>query len=142
MRVYDTTGWSLVQVAPYFAQVIDLFDKLHRKMPADVTVESLYGEWVRGDKKLWLVVDDAENVVAFAMTKMQVVQATGLRIGTLMDLAGENVETWAAPLCDALEGWAREGGAHLAAVEGRPGWERILRRFGYKPFAVLMRKEL
>ena len=141
-RVLDTYDWPLLRIAPYLPEILQLFDKLHRRFPDDITVESLYGEYLGKAKRLWLVVDENDRLAAFAMTELSTLKASGKVKATLLDLAGENVEAWAQPLGQTLEAWARICGAHFAAIEGRPGWEPLLRAMGYRPHAIMYRKEL
>ena len=141
-QVHDTAEWPILRLAPYLNDLLKEFDKLHQRFPHDITVESLFHEYLTGQKRLFLVVDEDEKLVAFAMTRLTVINASGKVQATLMDLAGENVAAWAQPLGAVLEAWARQNNAHFAAIEGRPGWMPLLKAMGYQPFAVMMRKEL
>lgn len=141
-RVLDTYDWPLLKIGPYLPEILKLFNKLHERFPDDITVESLYGEYLHKAKRLWLVVDGNDKLAALAMTELSTINASGKRKATLLDLAGENVEAWAAPLGATLEAWARASGAHFAAIEGRVGWMPLLKAMGYQPYAVMMRKEL
>lgn len=42
----------------------------------------------------------------------------------------------------ALEAWGRAHGCDFAAINGRPGWARLLHTFGYRPLAGELRKPL
>jgi hypothetical protein len=45
-------------------------------------------------------------------------------------------------LRERAEEWARGLGVEFASAASRPGWERVLGRFGYELHQVEMRKEL
>ncbi|MGQ0559870.1 MAG: hypothetical protein ACT4OE_09855 [Sphingosinicella sp.] len=52
--------------------------------------------------------------------------------------AGEIVDI----LTPRAEAWGRELGCILAVAESRPGWQRALRKRGYEPHQVTVRKDL
>lgn len=130
-------GWDEVQ--GHVPAIKGHFERLQKRFPTDLTVQSLLDHVMSGRRDLWLVLD-GENLMAVAMTAVETVDATGIRIGRLMDLAGENISAWAEPLNKALEAWGTENGVHYYAVEGRPGWGRIIEPLGYQKHAVLWRK--
>jgi hypothetical protein len=41
-----------------------------------------------------------------------------------------------------IEAWGRAMGCDFATIDGRKGWERLYRRFGYEPHEGLLRKAL
>lgn len=126
-------------IAPHVDSIKALLAKLQKRFPSDVTVEYLIHEVMTGFKTLWLIFDD-DRLMATAMTKIQTVNATGVKIAALMDLAGENVAAWAEPLGEALEEWGTAHGVDEYSVEGRPGWGPVLEAMGYRKYAVLWRK--
>jgi hypothetical protein len=138
VKVVNTSSWSFEQISPYTARITALFRKLEAQFPDDVTAKMLARECITGGRTLWLVLD-GEDLKAICMTQIRVTE-TGKKIAALMDLAGEDPDTWADAVCGALEGWADEAGAELRSVEGRAGWDRILRKRGYREYARLWRK--
>lgn len=138
VRVENTSAWPFERISPYTARITALFRKLEAQFPDDVTVEMLARECIAGKRILWLVLD-GEDLKAVATTQIRPTE-TGKKIAALMDLAGEDPDTWADAVCEALEGWADEQGAELRSVEGRAGWDRILRKRGYREYARLWRK--
>jgi hypothetical protein len=45
-------------------------------------------------------------------------------------------------LIPAAEAWGRARGCAFAIIESRPGWQKALRKHGYEPHQVAVRKEL
>lgn len=131
-------GWEDIQ--QHVPAIKANFEKLQKRFPTDMTVQSLLGEVLEGRKELWLVLD-GDRVLATACTAIETVNATGVRIARLMDLAGENVKAWAEPVAATLEAWGDENSVDFYAVEGRPGWGLILEKIGYRKHAVLWRKQ-
>lgn len=121
------------------SDVLRELGRLAARFPGDVTMGALYAEILQGRRTLWLVLEGG-RLLSIALTSVRTVDATGQRIAKLHDLAGRDVHRYAAQLCDALEGWADENGCPVKEIEGRKGWEKLLKRFGYAPHAVLFRK--
>lgn len=139
IRVENVSKWSMRQLAPYMSGILEQFGKLEDRFPRDCTARTLFDEIYSGTKALWLVLSD-DRLLATALSHIRTVDATGARIATLCDLAGEDVETYAAELNAALEAWGAENNCELFAVEGRIGWGKLLKRFGYETHAVCYRK--
>lgn len=141
MKVENTSSWPWQRIARYTGQITAHFMKLAARFPDDVTPRSIAAQCMSGEKTLWLVMD-GETVLMTGATQIRTIDATGKKIAVLCDLAGENVAACADDLCNALEAWARDKGADLMAVEGRPGWGREMKKRGYREYAVLWRKEV
>ncbi len=136
--VHCASEWPFDQIAPYMTDILLTMGRLAKRYPGDVTTAALFQEFLSGKKTLWLILDD-EMFVSMAMTSIRVIDATGARLATLNDLAGNHVQLYAAELCAALEGWAIKNDAQ-PEIYGRKGWEPLLKQFGYKPHAILYRK--
>lgn len=130
-------GWEEVQ--RHVPAIKANFEKLQKRFPTDTTVQSLLSEVLEGRKELWLVLD-GDRVLATACTAIETINATGVRIARLMDLAGSDIGAWAGPLNRALEAWGTENGVDYYAVEGRSGWGRVIEPMGYRKHATLWRK--
>lgn len=139
--VHNTSDWTLEALQPYVADITQAMGQLIERFPRDVTAESLWGDLLAGSKQLWLILDEEGAFVAFALTRIAVT-AAGLKLVTMMDLAGRDFRRWWPVLGDTVEAWAREIGAHCTQIEGRAGWEFVTKKRGYEEQARLWRKEL
>lgn len=139
MRVENVSLWPLDRLAPYMTDILGAMGKLSARYPADMTTQSLFQEFLTGKKTLWMAHDDGV-FLAIAMTTIRTVDATGARIFTLCNLAGQDVAKFADELTTAMEDSAAENDCPIIAVEGRAGWEKFLKPRGYMPYASLWRK--
>jgi hypothetical protein len=112
------------------------------------------GEWVlarllAGDAQLWAVYD-ANAPVAAIVTQIQTgipptelpstMLGTGPRLSTAAEagekrcliwlVGGSRLRDWAADFIFKLEDWARSLGCVTLRGVGRPGWARIVKKFG------------
>lgn len=138
-RVVDTSEWTAAQLDPYWPDIFGAMMSLKAKMPEDASYCAMLVTWARMQRKLWLVLND-DAFVAFAMTEMETLAATGKRLVTLKDLSGENALEAAQELCAALEAYAVSEGATFGQIVGRKGWERYAKAFGYEVASVTLRK--
>ncbi len=137
--IHNASEWPLDRLGLFLSDIVGTMGRLTKRFPSDVTTAALFQEFLSGKKTLWLVLDDGA-FVSMALSTIKTIDATGTRIATLCDLAGNHVQLYAAELCAALEAWADKNACSVLAVEGRVGWEKLLKEHGYKPHAVLYRK--
>lgn len=132
---------SWEQVQQHVPAIRAHFEKLAKRFPTDLTVQSLLDHVLAGRRDLWLILD-GDKLLATACTAIETIDATGIRILRLMDLGGQNIAAWAEALEAAMDTYSREQGVDYRAVEGRKGWERVIRNFGYQEHARLWRKRV
>lgn len=137
IRVVSTAEWKWDDIAAYGKDITAAFQKLVKRYPQDVTVESLFNDCVTGAKTLWLVLEDDE-LLAIVMTRVTTTPV-GTKLLTACDAAGKGWRKWLDPLADVLEAHAGEIGA-IPQWEGRFGWGKTAERRGYRVEAVLYRK--
>lgn len=139
ITVENVSKWALDDLAPYMTDVVTQMGRLAKRFPEDCTTASIFHEIYSGNRALWLIREDGK-FVAMAMSHIRTINATGAKIATLTDLAGDRVSEYAEQLCAAVETWADENQCAVKEVQGREGWKPILARHGYRPFSVIYRK--
>lgn len=128
------------QVEPHKPAILALFSKLERRFPTDLTVHALCEHADTGRRDLWLILD-GERLLAAAMTAVETIDATGVRILRMLDLAGQDISAWAAELGRVVEAHGDEQNVDFYAIEGREGWGPVIEPMGYRKHAVLWRKQ-
>lgn len=139
-NVVNTTGWKFEQLGRYTPQITEAMHRLCGKFPDDMTPTSLVQEIAAGVQQLWLVLDDKDEFVAFCLTQVSNVDATGKKVVTLTNMAGDLGLDCADDMCRVIEQWAWDQGAHMTAAIGSRAWGRRLKSQGYDEFAVIFRK--
>lgn len=139
-KVVDTSGWLPHQLDPYWPDIFAAMVKLKAKLPDDVSYSILLAFWANGRRKLWLVLDDNDAFMAFAMTEIETNLATGKRFVTLKDMAGDGVIAARAEICAALEKYADSEGIEDRRIHGLPAWAKVTAPFGYEPHTITLRK--
>lgn len=138
-KVINTQDWSLDQIAPYGPKITAAMKMLAEKFPADVTVKALADEIFKGDRQLWLILDQNDEFVSFCCTSVATTP-TGAKIVTLSSHAGAAGLDCVDDMCATIEPWAWEQGADWCAAEGRRPWIRPLSGHGYREYATVFRK--
>jgi len=76
-----------------------------------------------------------------AVVTMEVVNKPQKRIMTLMTAGGTDLDDWLDEFMDVAEQLAKGQKCDAIYINGRKGWERKLKRYGYKhSYAVLTRE--
>lgn len=140
MKIVDTTGWLPHQLDLYWPEIFAAMVKLKTKLPDDISYSVILSVWHSGRRKLWLVLDDNDAFMAFAMTEIETNLATGKRFVTLKDMAGDGVIAARAEICAALEKYADSEGIGDRRIHGLLPWARVTAPFGYEPHTITLRK--
>ena len=99
------------------------------------TLEEAYAECQAGRAALWIALDGSQPVGA-AVTQCDGKEAVIALVGGVRIL-----ESIAATL-PPIEAWASQCGAKRMAMDGRKGWVRALKPFGYRSEGTLVIKDL
>lgn len=114
--------WS--NVAELIQQAIDVEN--------EHTLDEVYGSLIRRERQLWI----AGNSTIEAILITQIQNET-----CYVELcAGKGVSC--TKFLKIVEAWARQGGCKKINILGRKGWERTLKKDGYKFKSVTLSKEL
>jgi hypothetical protein len=97
-------------------------------------IEHLDALVLSGQAQLWL--GDAAAIVTEVRT-----YPTGAAVIHGLVAAGD-LDEMVGTLIPKAEAWARSIGCAMAIIESRPGWARALRRCGYAPHQLAVRKDL
>lgn len=141
MKVVNTTGWEWEQLSRYTKDVTAAMKKLAVKFPDDCTAESLAQECINGEQQLWLILDDEDGFVSFCMTQIRTIDATGKKMVTLTNMAGEMGLDCADAMCEEIHRYSDEQDADLTATIGSRAWIKPLKKHGYKEYAVILRRD-
>ncbi|CAF27727.1 hypothetical protein BH09320 [Bartonella henselae str. Houston-1] len=139
-RIYNTQKWSAEQMAPYLDKVIKSIAYFHKKFPDDYTPQTILNDILKGDKLLWIIVDEQENFMAHVTTELQKLVTGALR-AVIVTLGGKG----GAPLTKLIpqiEAYYKEKGAKELIIIGRRGWKKSLKSHGYFVNLLEYRKQL
>jgi hypothetical protein len=90
------------------------------------------------EQQIWVAMKDAREIDGVAFTELLLKPRRKIARVTL--LAGRDLHGWFPIASPVLYAWAREMGASVLEMVGRPGWSRSLP--GWRVDEVVMRKEL
>ena len=102
------------------------------------TSEQLLADVESGRVLVWMVPHGTKIVGVFTTRVVE----SAVRWCLVEDCAGDDLASWILEALRALETWAREIGAAQIVLEGRRGWERVLRPYGFNPTRTVCVKDL
>lgn len=103
------------------------------------TVTSIMHALLMRDMQAWMVVKGQQDL-ACVITEIRR-YPTGNKAGVIWGVAGQEMVDWVA-LDDVLADWARANGCQWLEADGRLGWERTMRKQGWKRTAVILERDL
>lgn len=124
--------WPIV--GPYF-------DRAYAAVLTESTADELKALALAGHRQIWTITDPERSpplLAAFATCLRSRGETTWLSVE---GLAGWSMPDWLHLILD-LERHAKEAGATYAHIAGRPGWQRALKPFGYRPVRTVLQKEI
>ena len=92
------------------------------------STEELLNDVADGRLMVWIVSRETKVLGVFTTRVIE----SRVRWVMVEDLAGDDLHEWIYEAHHALDVWAREMGATQIVLEGRKGWERVLRPLGYE----------
>jgi hypothetical protein len=102
------------------------------------TVDDIYQKLTSAQMQLWVVYHN-HKLCAFCITQI-FIYPTEKRLGILF-ASGRDVYEW-IHLNEIIKDFATTKGCSAVEIYGRPGWEKILRPFGYEKIHTVLKVEL
>ena len=100
--------------------------------------DQLLADVQNGRLLVWIITHDDRITAVFTTRVIE----SRVRWILIEDCAGDDLASWIMPALNAVETWARELGATQIVIEGRKGWERTLRPYGYESKRIQAVKRL
>jgi hypothetical protein len=101
-------------------------------------LEAIYEALAARDMQLWVATLDFD-IVAVCVTEIRNYPCK--KILTIFASAGWQLDSWLDFLTPILE-WGKAQGCNASELYGRPGWERVLDRFGFEKIHTVLRLKL
>ncbi|AQX30973.1 hypothetical protein [Bartonella schoenbuchensis] len=140
LKVYNTQQWSAWQIAPYWRDILKSIAYFIDKFPDDYDLETLLSDILKGEKLLWIIVDEHENFMAHLTTQLDHL-VTGVKRAVIVTLGGKGGQHL-SQIIPHIEDYYKEQGADELIIIGRRGWERSLKAHGYCVNLLEYRKQL
>tara|TARA_S200002703_G_C3695710_1_gene213645 strand:- start:299 stop:712 length:414 start_codon:yes stop_codon:yes gene_type:complete len=126
---------EVVKVWPLAKSFIEKACKTNGGFNAEHILEYLK----EGKMQLWMAVKPNNKVICCCVTEVR--QYPNFKVCDLRITTGEQFEKWVGFMDDICD-WAKSIGCKKMEVFARPGWERILKNYGYKKTHVQIEREL
>lgn len=142
LSIVDSTHLSLDEISEHWPEIRACFEKYCARFPKEETPEHMLDEVAQGNRRMWLVKDEAGRVILVPITMIETLDATGMKQLVLAECSGSRLAE-AMPLLAEIESWAKtEHDVERVRFVGRKGWSNLLIPLGYKLVSVIFEKEL
>lgn len=99
-----------------------------------VDVIEVYIDLMKNDQTLWLALSEDNEIIGCCTVR--IIQYATFNACNLENIAGENMEEWIWEGFEVLSRYARDMKCQRLEGQGRPGWERFLKREGWTKFST------
>ncbi|MEP7454303.1 hypothetical protein [Phyllobacterium sp. SB3] len=142
LTLINTHTMSAEEISPYWNDIVSCIAKYCDKFPDDETIENVIGQCARGERQLWLIIDELDNVVLTPITEIITLASNGKKILMYAQAGGSRIED-ALPLMSEIEEWAKkEHGVTQAHWWGRKGYRKLLGDYGFSESIVIFKKDI
>lgn len=93
-------------------------------------LRDLKAKILSGEFELWIIFDEAGEIVASVTTTMTAYPQVKMVSGQF--LGGDRLADWRDDFCAKLESWAKDNGCASIELTGRAGWSKVLDGNGYR----------
>ena len=101
---------------------------------------SNFKEWIKEKKmQLWILWDKESEHKYYGVVVTEIIQRPLQRVLNIKIMTGTHREKW-KHLVKEIEDFAWFNNCDSMELVARPGWEKVLKRFGYKKSHVLLEK--
>lgn len=139
----QTQPVNLVEIAPqlieqWWEPVRDMVESACSRSGGRYAVQDVLRMLLQRRMQLWVVVEqDGIDAVVIA----EIASYPQLRECRILAATGENAGLW-VHLVEQVEEWAMHHDCRKIVCIGRPGWEKSMKKYGYKKTHVYLEKDL
>lgn len=126
------------QVPDWWPMVRDMVEDACKYSNGKYSVGDVLNFILQKRMQMWVAMKGHE-VCAIGISEL--VNYPQLRVCRMLCATGDDMALW-AKLIDEIEAWALQVGAQAMEVMARPGWERVLKKFGYEKSHIQLDKRL
>ena len=101
-------------------------------------LDSIKDSLIKGIMQLWVILDD-KDVCAAVVT--QAVSYPNQKVIEILFIGGSGMSSW-LHLINDIKLWSKNLGYDAVQIYGRPGWEKLLDKYGFYKTHVLLRTKL
>jgi len=132
--------WQAKRLEQYFPFIFEQFERLAIRFPSDFCLEIIVNSLAKGERKLWLIFNKNNKPMAILTTITDYCQMGKLRL-RIMELAGVGglSLTYLMPV---LEQYAKKSEIKTIIAYGRKGWQKALKKHGFKDELITYKKEI
>jgi hypothetical protein len=116
-----------------------LLEKALKYGHGETSLKHLYKDLTNGERKLIMISEGSKTLAAVVLSMHQYPDK---KICQVSYLGGQEIERWFDQGFPTVEQVAREAGANAMYIQGRKGWLRKLKGYGYSEYSTLIGKEL
>jgi hypothetical protein len=91
-------------------------------------------------QQLWIVADNGNEIVGAVVT--QVFDTPNKKIMEIFACAGNGMDEYLYEIMKELEEFARLNYCDLIRVEGRKGWSKVLKPYGFEETSIIVERRL
>lgn len=95
---------------------------------------------IQDGKWLLAVAYVGKDIIAAYVMNIQ--HTLGAKVCSILYAGGKEMDKWLASWMDIWRNIALEQGCSRIVVRGRPGWQRTLKEYGFKPKIVILEADL
>lgn len=127
-------------LAYYLPFVVSFIKSALEHTDNEISLGSILSDIENHKRQLWII-KHRENYIAAVITQIYTYDDSSLKIGEITIAGGRDHHLW-DHFTDVVGNWFREQGCKFIDIIGRPGWERLYRKRGFKLAYVQLRKKL
>lgn len=106
----------------------------------EISLESVLSDIANHKRQLW-VIKYQNDYIAAVVTLIYTHESTGTKIGEVTIAGGRDHHLW-DHFTDVVGRWFKSQGCHFIDIIGRPGWQKLYHKRGFRTAYVQLRKDL
>ena len=114
--------------------------RFEKRSGCQFTVDEIGKSIFDGEQQLWILVDEEEKITGAIVT--QVLSYPRSKSLEIMACAGKDMDDYMYDSMDAFEKFARMNQCDSIRLEGRRGWLKVLKPYGFEEAAIVLERKI
>jgi len=130
---------STQDVDLYWSFVSQYIESALEHTDGEISLKDIRSDIANQNRQLWVIKYQGEYIAA-VITRV-FTHNEGLKIGEITFAGGKDHDLW-DHFADVVGEWFKNQNCKFIDIVGRPGWQRLYKKRGFKPKYLILRKSL
>ena len=128
------------QILPFWDEMSKMIEERAGEWLEIIDLQDIFKGIILGVLEAWVAIDDQGRMAGFVICQWEVYPKR--KFYNILTICGDGLDTYLDQGLKKIEKYACMGGAYEIILQGRFGWKRKLKKYGYTQSRIQLRKNV